>query len=118
MKHIRLATKDEVDRIRDRADLLPGSTQILALDAEKGSPDVAVIRQCFEINPIIYGEHTNDIRRARFLWALEERLLGAGVDRYYFQLDASNEPYMEVAKNWGAEQVSPHPEFRFLKVIK
>lgn len=117
MQHIRLATEKEIDAIRDKSDLLPGGTRVLALDNEKGGADIAVVRNCYELNPVIYAEGTNDLRRARFLWALEERFLGAGIDRYYFQLEASAEHYIKVAKEWGAEQVSPHPELRMLKVI-
>jgi hypothetical protein len=118
MNHIRVATEAEIEAIRVKSDLLPGHTQILALDNDKGGADIAVVRNCFELNPVIYAEGTNDMRRARFLYALEERFLGAGVDRYYFQLDAANEHYIKVAKAWGAEEVSPHPEIRMLKVIK
>jgi hypothetical protein len=118
MKHVRVATPEEIEAIKDKADLMPGHTQILALDNEKGGADIAVVRNCFELNPVIYAEDTNDMRRARFLYALEERFLGAGVDRYYFQLDATKEHYIKVAKAWGAEQVSLQPELRMLKVIK
>ena len=118
MRHSRLATAEEVEAIKDKADLLPGHTQVLALDAEKGTPDLAVVRQCVELNPVIYGSETTDARRARFLYGLEERFLGAGVDRYYFQIDASQAEYIKTIKHWGAEQVSPQPELRFLKVIK
>jgi hypothetical protein len=118
MRHLRLATEEEINAIREKSDLLPQHTTVLALDADSGTPDIAVVRNCWEVNPVIYGSATNDHRRARFLWALEERLLGGGIDRYYFQLDASNEHYIKVAKSWGAEQVSPHPELRMLKEIK
>lgn len=118
MRHLRIATPEEVEAIRDKSDLLPEHTQILAWDNARGGADIAVIRNCFEVNPVIYAEGTNDVRRAKFLFALEERLLGAGVDRYYFELDASNSHYIKVAENFGAQQVSPHPEIRMLKVIK
>ena len=115
---MRLATPSEIDAIRDKSDLMPGHTQVLALDADGGSPDIAVVRNCWEINPVIYGASTNDVRRARFLWAVEERLLGAGIDRYYTQIPAVDEDYLKVALHWGAERVSPTPEIRILKVIK
>jgi hypothetical protein len=118
LKHIRMATVEEVDGIRDRADLIPDNTWVLAMDAERGTPDLAVVKRCVEVNPVIYGTETNDIRRARFLYALEERLLTVGADRYYFQVDATKEDYIKTVKHWGAEQISPLPEFRFLKVIK
>lgn len=117
MNHIRLATEAEIDSIRDKSDILPGHTQVLALDNKEGGADLAVVRNCVELNPVVYADGTNDLRRARFLYALEERFLGAGVDRYYFQLDAADAHYIKVAKSWGAQQVSPHPEFRMLKVI-
>lgn len=117
MDHVRLATEKEIEKIRDNSDLLPGGTRVLALDGPNG-PDIAVLRNCWELNPVHYAEGTNDSRRARFLWGLEERMLGAGIDRYYFQIAADSTRYIETVKHWGAEQVSPVPEFRFLKVIE
>lgn len=118
IKHIRIATAEEIDKIRDKSDLMPGHTQILALDSDAGGADLAVVRNCVEINPVIYAEGTNDVRRSRFLYALEERLLGAGIDRYYTQIPAADGHYLKVAKNWGFEEVSTSPEIRVLKVIK
>jgi len=118
LKHIRVATPEEIETIREKSDLMPNRTTVFALDADTGTPDLAVVRECFETNPVVYGSATNDHRRARFLWALEERLLGAGIDRYYFQIDSGNEHYCKVAEAWGAERVSPIPEYRYLKVIK
>lgn len=118
MRHIRIATEAEINSIRDKSDLLPDHTQILAWDNDRGGADLAVIRNCFELNPVIYAEGTNDVRRAKFLFAIEERLLGAGVDRYYFQIDAANAHYRKVAEHWGGQEVSPQPEIRYLKVIR
>jgi hypothetical protein len=118
MRHIRLATTEEIDSIRDKADLMPDNTHVLALDADKGSPDIAVVRRCVEVNPVIYGSETNDLRRVRFIYSLEERLLGAGVDRYYSQFDASKEDYMKVMEHYGFERISPQPEYRYLRIIK
>lgn len=116
--HIRLATEKEIEAIRDRADLMPNATTVLALDNDKGGADMAVVRRPVELNPVIYAEGTTDMRRARFLYALEERFLGAGIDRYYFEIAADNEDYQKVVEHWGAERVSPVPEYRYLKVIK
>jgi len=118
LAHIRPATEDEILAIKDCSDILPGRTQILALDDGHGDRDIAVVRNCVERNPVIYAKNTNDLRRVRFLYSLEERLLGAGIDRYYFQLNAADAHYIKVAENFGAQQVSPHPEIRMLKVIK
>lgn len=117
MKHIRLATEEEVKRIRKDADLHPSSS-VLALDGPNGEADLAVLRNCWEVDPVVYAEGTNDLRRAKFLWGLEERLIGAGIDRYYFQIAAEQEQYIKTVQHWGAEQVSAVPELRFLKVIK
>jgi hypothetical protein len=97
---------------------MPDNTYVLALDADKGTPDIAVVRRCIEVNPVIYGSETNDLRRARLMFQLEERLLGAGVQKYYFQIDATKEDYMKTVEHWGAERISPLPEIRFLKEIK
>lgn len=118
MNHIRLATAEEIEAIRDKSDLLPGGTRVLALDNDKGQADIAVVRNCYELNPVIYAEGTTDPRRARFLYALEERFLGAGIDRYYTQIPAGDEEYIKAAQHWGFERVSPAPEIRMLKVIK
>jgi hypothetical protein len=118
MKHIRMATAAEIDEIRPKADLMPDSTYVLALDADRGSPDLAVVRRCVEVNPVVYGSETTDARRVRFIYALEERLLGAGVDRYYSQFDSSKTDYLKVMENWGFERVSSVPEYRYLRIIK
>jgi hypothetical protein len=97
---------------------MPDNTYVLALDADKGSPDIAVVRRCIEVNPIIYGSETTDPRRARFVYALEERLLGAGVDRYYSQFDASKTEYIKTMEHYGFERISPVPEIRMLRIIK
>jgi hypothetical protein len=118
LRHIREATPEEIEKIRDKSDLMPGLTRIFALDNDSGGADIAVVRNCVEVNPVIYAEGTNDQRRARFLYSLEERLLGAGVDRFYSQFDATNEHYLKVAEHWGYERVSPHPEIRMLRIIR
>lgn len=97
---------------------MPGGTTVLALDADRGTPDIIVVRRCVEINPVIYGNETNDQRRARLLWMLEERLLGAGVDRYYSQIDAGKTDYIKVVEHFGFERVSEVPEYRYLRIIK
>ena len=117
MQHIRLASPEEVEKIRDNSDLMPGHTAVYALDGPNG-PDLAVVRNCVEVNPVHYAEGTSDMRRVRFMWGLEERLLGAGVDRYYSQFDSSKEDYLKVMEHYGFERVSPVPEYRYLRLIK
>lgn len=118
IKHIRQATVEEIEKIRDKSDLMPGHTQILAMDSDSGGADIAVVRNCFEINPIIFGEGVSDRRKLLFLHLLEERMLGAGVDRYYSQVPAADTHYKAVLEKLGFEQISPTPEYRILKVIR
>lgn len=113
LKHFRLATSEEIEGIRDKSDLMPGHTEVWELDGS-----LAVVRNPVEVNPIIWSPDINDRKKATFMWLLEERLLGAGVDRYYSQIDCKDEHWQKVAENWGFERVSPVPEFRYLRLIK
>jgi hypothetical protein len=113
LDHVRLATQEEIDQIADKSDILPGKTQVLA----KGNIR-AVVRFPVEANPIIWGEGTTDRERIAFVYALEERMLGAGFDRYYCQVDAQDDKWQKVIENWGFQQVSPQPELRYLRIIK
>lgn len=112
LNHIKLATPEQVNAIKDNSDLMPGGTQVLELDGT-----IAVIRTPVEVNPVHWAKDINDVKRGKFIWGLEERLLGAGIDRYYVQIDAKDERWQKVIKGWGFEQVSPIPELRFLRVI-
>jgi hypothetical protein len=118
VRHIRLASAEEIEGIRDKADLMPGCTWVYALDAEKGTPDIAVVRRPVEVNPVIYGSETTDQRRLRFIYALEARLLGAGIDRYYSMFDATKTEYIRTMEHFGFERISPVPEIRMLRIIK
>jgi hypothetical protein len=113
LDHIRLATQEEIDLIKDRSDILPGKTQVYA----KGTIR-AVVRFPVEANPIIWGEGVTDREKVAFMYALEERMLGAGFDRYYVQIDAADEQWIKVIENWGFQRVSPIPEFRYLRLIR
>ena len=115
-KHIRLATKEEIEGIREQSNY-PAQARVLAMDSNVGDPDLAVVKNIIEVDPIVWGARTNDMQRAKFLFALEERLLGAGVDHYFFNIDAADEHYLKVVRHWGAEQCSPHPVVRFQKVL-
>lgn len=112
MKHIRPATLEEVERIKDNSDILPGRTQILEMDKT-----LAVLRFPAEINPVHWAPDATDKHRARFIYSLEERLLGMGIDRYYSQIDATDTKWKAVLEGWGFQQVSPMPEFRMLRII-
>lgn len=115
IEHVRLATQQEIDEIADKSDILPGKTQVLAKGAIR-----AVVRFPVEVNPIIWGDGTTDKERVAFVYAMEERMLGAGFDRYYTQMPCGDESakWRSVVENWGFERVSPGPEYRYLRIIR
>lgn len=115
-KHIRLATKDEVESLRQQSDYTRQS-MVFAFDQNPGDPDFAVLRNPVEADPIFFGKRTNDVQKAKFIFALEERLAGAGVDQYYFNVADSDERWRKVIESWGAELVSPVAERRYKRVL-
>lgn len=115
MKPIRLATLEEIETIKDQADLGPGCT-VLALDSPSGKT-FAVLRQCTEIDPIIAEGDDSSRRKAMMFFGMETGLNMLGVSHYYFNVKADETEWQEVVRKWGAEQVSQSPEFRFKKVL-
>jgi hypothetical protein len=111
LKHIRIATAEEVERVKKGSDLGPNSS-VLAYD-HNGEPHLAVVRTVVEVDPVYYAKDSNTAQKARFIWGLEERMLGAGVLHYYFNVPIEDEEYIKVVKQWGAVQQSHGPELRF-----
>ena len=66
---IRLATPEEVEPITPQMDLTPTSTVVTF-----GGKDFAVVRQCTELDPLIFAEDTTDRRKLFFLTNLETAL--------------------------------------------
>ncbi len=116
LKHIRIATKEEVEQLRETSDYTRECV-VYAMDQNADAPDFVVVRHVIEADPVYFGKNTNDVQKAKFIWALEERLAGGGVDQYFFNVKASDERWQKVIKTWGAEQLSPFPEIRFKKVL-
>lgn len=116
MKHVRLATKDEVESLRATSNYT-AETIVYAMD-QNAEPDFAVVKRVVELDPVYFSKHTNDIQKARFIWALEERMAGGGVEQYFFDIPADDQRYQAVVKNWGAEQVSIKPVLKFQKVLR
>lgn len=116
MKKIRLATKEEIDAIRDKADL-DFTQAVWAFPHNDGAADIAVERFVPELDPVIFAPATDDRRKAMFIWGMENIFLGRNVAAYYFNVDAKNEKWINVVKSWGAEQLSPNPELRFKMTI-
>jgi hypothetical protein len=114
LKHIRPATEEEIKSVQDRADLARPFS-VLASENKSGETDLLVVRQVFEVDPVFYAPATNDIQKARLMWGIEERLIGAGVDRYYFNVLEKDERWQKIAQEWGAKKQSLGPEIRFYK---
>lgn len=111
LKHIRLATAEEIERIKEGSDLGTASA-VLAFD-QGPEAHVAVIRTVVEVDPVFYVKDSTTSQKARFIWGLEERLIGANVAHYYFNVPAEDEAYAKIVREWGAVQQSKGPELRF-----
>jgi hypothetical protein len=117
VKPIRLATQEEIDSIQKSADLGPGCS-VYALDFNEGT-GIAVVRQCYEIDPMyLPGDNLGQQRqKVLFQFGLESALAMAGVPHYYFNIAAEDTQFQGLVVKTGAEQVSQSPEFRFKKVL-
>ena len=113
---IRLATPEEVEGVKDHSDLTPLS-QVWVWPNEKGTPDIAVLRNCLETDPVIFGETSGGQRKALFYWSLCNMLRASGRGEVYFSIDAdSPQEYIDILKKMGGEQTTEKPQLRF-KVI-
>jgi hypothetical protein len=108
---IRLATPEEIETIEKQADLTPRST-VWAY-----GKSLAVTRLAPEIDPVFWGDGTPDIRKAWFIWGLENMLRGNGMSEFYFNVRVSDEKFIKIAEGFGAEKTSVEPEYRFKKTL-
>lgn len=111
MEPIRLATPEEIEAIASKSDLGP-DCRVMAF-----GKDLAVIRNCYEIDPVHFAEGTPDSRKVAFLWGLENMMRMVGVPHYYFNISPSDERWKAIVEHWGASQISTEPELRFKKVL-
>lgn len=110
---IRLATQEEVEKIKDKADLTPTSA-VWTWPNEKGEPDIGVIRQCWEVDPVIFGATSGAQRKALFFWALTNMMRVVGPKEIYFDVDAEGtEDYVAILEKMGAEKTTLKPQYRF-----
>ncbi len=118
MDVVRLATPEEIASIEKTSDITPQTTVVVYENSATGKPDIAVLRQVFEVDPILFGASTNNRRKVAFLWSLENsfRIMGSP-QAYYFNVLASDGDWLDVVKSWGAEQVSVAPEYRFKRLL-
>ena len=117
LKHVRLASKEEVEALRASSNYSRDSV-VFAFDQNAGDPDFAVLRRVVELDPVRFGKRTNDIGKARFVHSLEARMMGMGIEQYFFNVKASDERWQRVIESWGAQRTSPEPEIRFQKVFE
>jgi hypothetical protein len=117
MEKIRLATQSEMEGIAATSDLTPQSTVVVFENAH-GTPDIAVVRQVTELDPVLFAETSSHKRRAFFIWSLENamRIMGAP-SAYYFNVLAGDVEWQEAVKSWGSEQISVAPELRFKRLL-
>jgi hypothetical protein len=115
MNLLRLATEAEVETIKENSDLDP-TCVILALTTQVGSP-LAVRRVSCEIDPMHFPAQMNFRQRFMFIRDIENMLWGQGIERYYFNINAEDEEWRTVVKNWGAEEVSEKPVIRYKRTL-
>lgn len=118
MDNLRLANADEIAAIQKTSDITPQTSVVMFDNAQTGFPDVAVLRQVFEMDPVLFAKGSNTRRKAQFVWALENsfRIMGTP-QAYYFNVRADDMEWQSLVKSWGAEQVSATPEFRMKKLL-
>lgn len=109
---IRLATPEEIEKIKETSDLIPGSTVITF-----GGKDFAVVRHATEIDPVHYHEASSHSRKLFFLTNLETSLRLNGVPQYYFNIHAADEKTIATMEKLGAIRLSTEPEHRFKKLL-
>jgi len=115
MNRIRLATEEECKSIADNSDLSP-MTYVMGLDTKQGVI-LGVIRQAIELNPVHFPEGLPDRMKYMFMRDIETHLAAKGAFAYYFQIDPAKEEYIATMKHYGAQQVSPIPELRFVRQL-
>lgn len=116
LNHVRIATVEETKKIASNSDL-SGEYTVLALDNKSGDKDIAIFRRVYELDPAHFAASSTTAQRAKFIYALEERMIGAGVREYYFNIDAKDLQWQEVVKSWGAIPMSCQPDIRFKRVL-
>lgn len=115
LPRFRPATQEEVATLTN-GDIGPGCS-VLALDNPEGKPDLVVLRQCLEVDPMYFADTTSNRRKALLMMLLENMLSFTGVQAYYFNIHEADVPWRDTAKQWGATEISTAPEFRYKKEL-
>lgn len=114
INRIRVATAEEVASIAEKSDIQPGL--VLALSTPEGTP-LAVIRTVTEVDPMFFPEKLSDRMKAMFIRDVETVLAAQGIQKYYFNVLATNEKMINYSTHYGAVKQSVEPEVRFSKVL-
>ena len=112
MDIIRLATLEEIESIKDTSDL-SFATSVVTF----GGKDFAVLRNCFELDPMHFHPDTDNRRKLSFGMNLETSLRLQGIKEFYCNVASDNLPWQAVLKNWGMEPTTDYPQIRFKKVL-
>jgi hypothetical protein len=115
MNHLRLATAEEVEKIRLESDL-DETCKVLALDTAMGTP-IAVLRMALETDPCFYPEGFGAKQIAMFSRDLLTYLWAQNFKSLYFNVNPADTNWIEHLKAEGCEQVSKQPELRFKRTI-
>ena len=114
---LRYATPEEVAKIAIGGDITTDSV-VLAMSNNDKEPDLAVIRRCVELDPVIFSPDTGTARRARFIWAIENYLRLQGVPEYYFDVHQSaSDAWVTAIKKLGATKISTELQNRYRKIL-
>lgn len=113
MDAIKLATPEQVARIKDEVDFTP-STAVLAM-----GEDLAVIKQVTELDPAFFEPTSSTSRRLMFIWGIENWLRLTGTSSYFFNVLADEESasWRKVVETHGAKPRSRAPEIRYGKEL-
>lgn len=106
---IRPATPEEIEAIKDKADLTP-LARVVAFEK-----NLAVLKPTLEVDPVMFDPEAPRHKRALFLWGLEQVLRFQGSSEYYFNVSTENKEFIEDVLAMGCVNTSPTPEYRFRK---
>lgn len=116
MNRLRLASPEEIDSIRPRADL-DFAKAIYAKDNPKGPPHLAVLRLAPEVDPAFFAEGTDTRNRVSFIRDLETALWAQGLAAYYFTADQQDSEWATIVQHWGAQPLFATPHQRYKKIL-
>jgi hypothetical protein len=112
MDAVRLATPEEIAAIESTSDLSYG-TSVFTM----GGKDMAVVRNCYEIDPMYFAEDSGTKRKLIFAMNLESILRFQGIKEIYFNVKDGDDDFRGVVETWGAHPTSTAPEIRYKKVL-